>query len=282
MTGADPVEAPSGKGAADENFPVGSFLLPPHLRPHVATFYAYARAIDDIADSPELSADEKIERLDGFDREIAAPEGRDGYEKATDMAVSLAETGVPNDHCRDLIRAFKQDAVKNRYDDWDDLMAYCMLSAAPVGRYLIDLHGGNDSGYAASDALCNALQVINHLQDCGDDYRKLDRVYIPQKWLADSDVPVEDLGLARCSQGLRRAIDKCLVETASLVLDAYDLPSQIPNRRLRLEAAIIVRLADSLVWRLSARDPLAERVELTKMDALSCLLRGLIGGMFKR
>jgi len=280
--GLSAVETPSGKGAGDENFPVGSVLLPAHLRPHVATFYAFARAIDDIADNPRLGAEDKIARLDGFDAELLGPTGQEGFEKASAMRESLAATGVVSDHCRDLIRAFKQDAVKNRYENWDELMGYCRLSAAPVGRYLIDLHGGNEHGYATSDALCNALQVINHLQDCGDDYRDLDRVYIPLDWLTGAGGRVEDLDGKSCSKGLRRAIDQCLVGTAELMIEAYKLPGQIPNRRLRLEAAVIVRLADSLIWHLSGRDPLAERIELTKMDAFMCLVRGVLGGLFRR
>ena len=269
---SSPVETPSGKNAGSENFPVGSILLPAHLRPHVATFYAFARTIDDIADAPGLSADEKIARLDGFELELTAPAGRAGYEKAAKMHASLAETGVTDAHCRDLVRAFKQDAVKNRYADWPELMAYCRLSAAPVGRYLVDLHGGSRAGYGRADALCNALQVINH--------RSLDRVYLPGDWMAECNVTVEELGGSRTSKGLRQVLDRCLLETASLMRDARRLPGDIIHRRLKAEAAVIVRLADALVRRLSRQDPLAARVKLTRFDTFGCLLRGLAGGLF--
>ena len=165
------VETPSGKGAGDENFPVGSFLLPRRLRPHVAVFYAYARAIDDIADNPELAPEDKVARLD---RMAAAIEGRESgvpaLATAERMRQSLLETDITTRHCLDLISAFQQDAVKLRYDDWADLLDYCDRSANPVGRYLLDLHGESPDGYPASDALCSALQVLNHLQDCQDDY----------------------------------------------------------------------------------------------------------------
>ena len=169
------VETPSGKGAADENFPVGSWLLPAHLRQHIALYYAYARAIDDIADNLELPSGEKIRRLDGFADAISnaqADEQKNGqsdadaaYGTATAIKNSLRETGVSQRHCLDLITAFKQDAVKNRYENWDELIGYCLNSAAPVGRYLIDLHGEPTAAHGPSDALCNALQIINHLQD---------------------------------------------------------------------------------------------------------------------
>ena len=210
-TPAGQLETPSGKGAGDENFPVGSWLLPARLRPHVAIFYAFARAIDDIADNPGLAAADKVAQLDGFARAIEGEiTGLPGYEKAYRMRASLRETGVPTRHCLDLVAAFKQDANKLRYRDWDDLMGYCILSAAPVGRYLLDLHGEPRDGYAASDALCNALQVINHLQDVKDDYLDLDRVYLPQDWMAEAGVGVDALAAPRASPGLRRVLDRTL------------------------------------------------------------------------
>ena len=154
------METPSGKTAAAENFPVGSWLLPAHLRPHIATFYAYARAIDDIADNPGLDPQDKVERLDGFARAVSGAEtGDPEFRKAHDIRLSLEITQVTHRHCVDLTRAFIQDATKLRYADWNDLIGSCDLSAAPVGRFLVDLHGESKSAYPACDALCNALQV---------------------------------------------------------------------------------------------------------------------------
>ena len=137
------IETPSGKDAAYENFPVGSFLLPPKARPHVAVFYRYARAIDDIADNPALAPDEKIRRLEGFAAAINGAVTDDvAYDAGMRMRASLLQSAVPLQHCLDLIDAFKQDARQTRYNNWDDLIGYCMRSAAPVGRYLIDLTGG--------------------------------------------------------------------------------------------------------------------------------------------
>src|SRR3546814_5923881 len=201
-------ETPSGKGARDENFPVGSFLLPPRLRPHVATFYAYARAIDDIADNPHLSPEEKLARLDGFDAALLGETAEPAYAKAHAIRDSLAATGVPVQHCRDLISAFKQDAVKRRYADWSELMDYCNRSAAPVGRYLLDLHGERATDYPWSDALCNALQVINHLQDCQDDYRTMDRVYLPGDWMAEAGITVAALDAQAADPALRQVLDR--------------------------------------------------------------------------
>jgi squalene synthase HpnC len=273
--GSAGVEAPSGKDAAYENFPVGSWLLPPELRPHVAVFYAYARAIDDIADSPELEPDEKLRRLEGFRRAILRLEPDDpAFAKGHAMRETLARTGVPERHCTDLIDAFKQDAVKGRYADWDDLIGYCMRSAAPVGRFLVDLHGGIRGGYGPADALCNGLQVINHLQDCQDDYRQLDRVYLPMDWMADEGVTVRDLDRTSCTPGLRRVLDRAIAGVNQVLREAAALPRALPNRRLGMEAAAILDIAWTLVDRLRRRDPLAGRVALTSAEYAWCCVRG--------
>ncbi|MEX2618431.1 MAG: squalene synthase HpnC [Alphaproteobacteria bacterium] len=273
---SDTVETPSGKQARDENFPVGSWLLPASLRPHVAIFYAYARAIDDIADDPDLAPAEKISRLDGFADALRDPGGANpAFARANAIRDSMAATHVDPQHCLDLIAAFKQDAVKSRYADWDDLMAYCMLSAAPVGRYLIDLHGETKDAYAASDALCCALQVINHLQDCQDDYRALDRVYLPGDWMSEAGITVASLDGAAASAGLRRVIDQSLDSTETLMAVAESLIGRLRNTRFALEAAVIVRIANRLTQALRRRDPLAERVVLRRPQYILCGMGGL-------
>ncbi len=277
------METPSGKNAADENFPVGSWLLPRSLRPHIATFYAYARAIDDIADNPQLGPEEKVRRLEGFAQAVSGINTTNpGLEKAHDIRRSLAATNVSHRHCVDLTRAFKQDAIKLRYDDWDDLIGYCAFSAAPVGRYLIDLHGESSSTYPASDALCNALQVINHLQDCKIDYESLNRVYLPQNWMAAAGVEVRALAGNRSTVSLRRVLDQCLDSTERLLVVASQLPAQFRNLRVAMEAAVIVRIARKLIAELRQRDPLAERVVLTKPQYAICAIRGVGCALYHR
>ena len=277
-----PVETPSGKSASGENFPVGSWLLPAELRPHVAIFYAFARAIDDIADNPALAPTDKIARLDGFAAALSGQGTRPGFEKAEHLGESLRATGVPTQHGLDLIAAFKQDAVKLRYADWDDLMGYCVLSASPVGRYLLDLHGESRDGYGASDALCNALQVLNHLQDCQDDYRQLNRVYLPLDWMYDAGGAIEELDHPRASVAIRRVIDRCLDGVEGLMAQARQLPGQLKNRRLAMESAVIVRIADRLCRSLRREDPLAGRVVLSKAQFAACGIRGAMDVLLGR
>ena len=268
------LETPSGKHAGSENFPVGSWLIRADIRPHVHAFYRFARAADDIADNPELAAEEKVRRLARMGAVLQGDSGADAP-AATAMRASLAATGLVPDHCLDLLRAFTMDATKLRYRDWDDLMVYCRYSASPVGRQVLDLHGESRNTWGPNDALCNALQVINHLQDCGDDYRALDRVYIPEPLLAEHGETVECLGAKAASPGLRRSLDRLLDDTDALLLHARELPRRVVDRRLRAETAIIVTLAETLTGMLRRQDPLARRVKLGKAGFAWAGLRGL-------
>jgi squalene synthase HpnC len=270
------VEVPSGKDVAYENFPVGSWLLPARLRPHIATFYAFARAADDIADDPGLAAEEKVARLDGFEEALLGRETDNPlFAKAHSMREALAAAEVTPRHCVDLLAAFKQDATKLRYRDWDDLIGYCRLSAATVGRYLLDLHGGSRDGYGPSDALCMALQIINHVQDCKEDYRLLNRVYLPLDWMEEAGTGVEDLDASAASPALRQVIDRTLMGVETLLVDARRLPGGLYSRRLAWESAAIVAIAERLTGLLGRRDPLGRRVQLTKAGYLWCCLRGV-------
>ncbi len=273
--GGASVEMPSGKGCGDENFPVGSWLIRRDLRVHVHAFYRFARNADDIADSAALAADDKLRRLDRMAAILDGAPGGDSPAAAA-MRESLAATGVTAQHCHDVLHAFCQDAVKLRYRDWDDLMEYCRYSAAPVGRQLLDLHGESRAAWPASDALCAALQVLNHLQDCAADYAALDRVYLPLADLAAAGCPVEVLAAPAAGPGLRQVLDRMLDRTETLIATARGLPPEVAARGLRWESGSIVALAARLARRLRRGDPLAGRVGLGKSDFAAAFLAGIL------
>jgi hydroxysqualene synthase len=274
---AEGIETPSGKWRGSENFPVGSFLIRRDLRAHVHAFYRFARNADDIADNPALTADDKIARLDRMAAILDGAPGEDSPAAAA-MRESLIETGMTAAHCHEVLHAFRLDAVKQRYRDWNDLMGYCRYSASPVGRQLLDLHGESRGAWPASDALCSALQVLNHLQDCLDDYRGLDRVYLPLEDLAAEGIGVEAVAAGVSSPGLRRVLDRLLDRTAELVDQARGLPPLVASRGLRWESAVIVELAGRLLRRLHRGDPLATRVGLRKSDFLAAFAIGVSRG----
>ena len=268
----------SGKGPKDENFPVGSFLLSKRVRTHVVAYYSFARAIDDVADSPHLAPEEKIERLDGFRDTLEGKlSGRAEYAKAEALRQDLARAGVDTVHGTELTIAFKQDAIKLRYRNWDELMHYCRYSAAPVGRFLIDVHGESRACYPSSDALCSALQVLNHLQDCKSDYEALDRVYLPMDWMNECGAEVSELSGDAASPGIRGVVDRCLKATDELLEASKPLPHLIRGARFSMEAQTIVHIAFRLRARLARQDPLTRHVELPTWEFASCFLRAMVG-----
>ena len=181
----------------------------------ILAFYRFARAADDVADHPELSASEKIRKLDQFE------DPSSGKTTTSRMrfrcATAIAERGLSPKHGQDLLVAFRMDATKRRYADWDDLIDYCAYSAMPVGRFVLDVHGESRAIWPANDALCAALQIINHLQDCGADYRRLDRVYIPLDRLAERNIPVEALAAPKASPELLKTIHELAARTEELL-----------------------------------------------------------------
>lgn len=268
------VEVWSGKDRGDENFPVGSVLIRRGLRPHVHAFYAFARVADDIADSQVLRPDDKLARLDRMEA-VLLGRAEGGSPSALRLRASLAETGVPGRHALDLLAAFRQDATKRRYASWDELLDYCRLSAMPVGRHVLALHGEAQSTWTPSDPLCAALQVLNHVQDCKADLAALDRCYLPEDWLDAAGARPEDVLGAAETPGLRRVFDLLLDRVDRLNAEAAALPRACRDRRLRLETGIIAGLSRRLARRLRRGDPVAGRVKLTKGDAVTSAVASL-------
>jgi hydroxysqualene synthase len=251
-------ETLSGKSSRDENFPVASRLIRKKHRAPILAFYRFARAADDVADHPALSADRKLFLLDGLDAALDRQGPSDP--EVEPLRRALQEHELSPRHAHELLDAFRLDVRKNRHASWQELMDYCRLSAMPVGRFVLDVHGESQATWQASDALCAALQVINHLQDCGKDYRLLDRVYLPQDTLAAHGASIEMLDEARSSPALLGAIGELVRRTSGLLQDAAPLAHAVADMRLALEIAAIQSLAVHLTRRLARRDPLSENV----------------------
>lgn len=269
MTGLD-----SGKGHRDENFPVASRLVRPELRPAILAFYRFARAADDVADHAAAAPDDKLRRLDALE---AGLRGSGGELEGQALHAVLRARGLTDQHALDLLEAFRRDCTKTRYADWAELMEYCRYSAAPVGRFVLDLHGEARALWPANDALCTALQVINHLQDCAKDLRALDRVYVPLDALAAAGIDVEALRAPRASPALRQVIVALAERTGTLLDQSRGFAGGIADRRLALEVGVIQGLAESLTARLRKRDPLSERVHHSKPEALGLAVLAALG-----
>ena len=270
------VETPSGKGSGDENFPVGSWLIRRELRPHVHAFYRFARQADDIADNPaSLAADEKLRRLDRMGAVLDGAPGDDAPAAAA-MRASLKETrrhaaALPRRAARLPHR--RDQAALSRLGRADGVLP--LFGRRRSGGKLLDLHGESARHWAASDALCSALQVLNHLQDCAEDYRALDRVYLPEQDLAACGSAIADLDAAALERRLARACSTACSTAptrSSRSARACRRRSQSPG--LRRECAVIVSLAERLARRLRRGDPLATRVELDQRRFRAPLLLG--------
>ncbi len=257
----------SGKGHRDENFPVASWLVRTDARAPIMAYYRFARAADDIADHPTAAADDKLARLAAMRAGLSGTGLEDGAPVAMALAATARERGLDLTNAYELLGAFVQDVTVHRTADWAALIAYCRMSAVPVGRFVLDVHGEDRAIWPLSDALCAALQIVNHLQDCGKDYRAIDRVYVPGDLLAAAGVPVGALGEARASPALRGVITDCAHRTLALLRESAPFAAAIRDARLAAEVAVIQRLAVDLAQGLLRRDPLSENVHHSKPRA---------------
>jgi len=190
--------------AATENFPVAMRLLPAHVRRHLMAVYGFARLTDDIGDEAE---GDRLGLLAWLDDQLErAAAGQADHPLLQEVGASIRELGLPLQPFRDLIEANRQDQLVRRYATFDDLAAYCMLSAAPVGRLVLTVLGlATDSRVALSDDVCVGLQLVEHLQDVGEDAAR-DRVYLPQEDLRRLGCDDRSLLDEHASPELRRLV----------------------------------------------------------------------------
>jgi hydroxysqualene synthase len=259
--------------AASENFPVASLLLAGRVRNRVVAFYRFARAADDVADEPTLDARAKLERLAAFE---AGLDGLDGAAEAVALRMSL-EPSAPGLECaRALLSAFRMDAGGGHYMSWADLRSYCALSADPVGRFLLNVHGEPEEMAVLTDPLCTALQVLNHVQDLRDDHDRLGRVYLPADWLAAEGARPADLSRDAATPALRRVIHRALDLCDELLARAAPLPAALHDPGLRAQARATLWLAEELSQALRRGDSLARRVAPSRWRVGSAVARALL------
>ena len=270
----------SGKGHRDENFPVASWIIHPRHRPLILAFYNFVRTADDIADHESLSGDEKLSLLDLLETELLGD--GDSQPEAVNLRRVLAERGMPPRHALDLLTAFRMDVTKLRHETWDEVLHYCRYSAMPVGRFVLDVHGESTSTWAASDAICAGLQINNHLQDCGKDFRDLNRVYLPRDALAAAGASAEQLGEPRATPALLQCLQSLAARNEALLNEGRKLTAEVRDFRLGLEVSVIQSFADRIVRLLKVRDPLSERVHLNPVELLAFSLGGMASETIRR
>ena len=226
-----------------ENFPVASWLCPPALRPAVVALYRFARTADDLADEGDLASSDRLARLARYRQALSrclADEpavAADWPEVFVPLAAAVQRHGLPGNLLHDLISAFEQDvrhtAAGHVYADQTELLAYCRLSANPVGRLLLHLYGiGDERSLAQSDAVCSALQLINFWQDISEDLPR-QRFYVPADALARHGLRPTDLSgsTSADTQARAKALVAALCEQArQLMQQGAPLALRIPGR----------------------------------------------------
>jgi phytoene synthase len=255
-----------------ENFPVASFLLPPTLREPVAAIYWFARNADDFADEGDRSPEERHALLAAYQAELDAIERGEPTQHPVFVRLRpvIAAHDLPLQLFRDLLDAFIQDIDTERYADFAELMDYCRRSADPVGRLLLHLFGqATPENLTRSDAICSALQLINHWQDVGIDAGKNanGRIYLPQDDMARCGVRETDV-LRRNPDAEFKALLRFQVDRArALMLSGASLGWDLPGR-IGLEIRAIVAGGLRILDKIDAvdYDVFARRPKLISSD----------------
>lgn len=278
-----------------ENFPVASWLLPRSARPPIAAVYAFARYADDVADEGQLPDQQRLSELERLRLAVTAlsPAPADpcaphqstshaavSHPMVSPLGIHLTRHQLQASWLLDLLSAFEQDVRIKRHSDRAHLMNYCRRSADPIGKIVLQVFGRlNPRTEPASNAICSALQLINFLQDFGNDWR-VGRLYIPQDELAHAGVDEADIEQSvragSASRPLRRVIAAQADFARALLVQGQPLLAQVPFR-LSLELRAIVAGGHRVLDKLAASDfdPIAARPKLSKRDIVPALLRGL-------
>ncbi len=236
--------------AAQENFPVASRVLPARLRRGLLAVYGFARLVDDIGD--EATGD-RGELLDWVEEELdRASAGGATHPLMVRVGETIEHFGLPLAPFRDLVAANRQDQVVSRYETFDALLEYCMLSAAPVGRLVLGIFGAATPQRCAwSDEVCNALQIVEHLQDVHEDAAR-GRIYLPLEDLDRFGCDPEDLLRPSASRGLRRVVVLETARARRMLRAAGPLAGTLPVRQR-------VAVAAFAAGGLAALDEIARR-----------------------
>ena len=263
-----------------ENFPVASWLCPPHLRAPIAAIYWFARTADDLADEGDASPKQRLDDLAAYRFDLmAASKGQSASTRwpqvFTPLAAAIAKFSLPIKHLDDLLSAFEQDIRKTRdgqgYANDAELHDYCARSANPVGRLLLHLYGINDAVRDAtaldySDNICTALQLINFWQDISQDIPR-GRFYLTDAACAQFYVTRADLIALKQTKNTTDLIAAQAINTLAMMQKGSQLVHLIPGRA-GWELRFVVQGGLRILDKIKALDyaMLEKRPKLTKLD----------------
>ncbi|MFJ9589408.1 squalene synthase HpnC [Streptomyces acidicola] len=254
--------------AAAENFPVAPFFLPRAWRTDLMAVYGFARLVDDIGDgdlapggadarllgvSPEEAGDRSV-LLDAFEADLrrvfdASPR----HPLLHRLQLTVRRRSLTPEPFLGLIAANRQDQVVRRYETYDDLLAYCELSANPVGRLVLAVTGtSTPERVRRSDAVCTALQIVEHLQDVAEDLGR-DRIYLPAADMKRFHVQETDLAATTAGASVRALVAYEAERARDLLNEGNALVGSV-HGRLRLLLAGFVAGGRAAVRAIAAAD----------------------------
>jgi len=261
-----------------ENFPVASLLLPRKLRRSVAVIYAFARTADDLADEGPADEASRLNKLDSYHHTLERMAANEALDDP--VFIALADTvrqhHLPLQLLFDLLSAFRQDVRQKRYANFAELRDYCRRSADPVGRLLLHLNGSADElNLQQSDLICSSLQLINFLQDLGQDYRENGRIYIPLDEMARFGVDETWFSGRRSDDAMRALLTLQIERARHMMLAGAPLGERLAGR-FGFEIRLIVQGGLRILERLEhQREDLFSRPRLRHGDLALMLLRAL-------
>ena len=261
-----------------ENFPVVSLLIPSHLRQHVSIIYWFARTADDLADEGNLSDDERIKNLNEFESELISILKN---ESTSSLGAALKHTITSNnlspENFFNLLKAFKQDVVKKRYNDFDEVLDYCSNSANPVGRILLELFNiRNEKAFLYSDKICTALQITNFIQDTKTDYQK-GRIYYPIDEMSRFQVDEKVFEMNGNNLNLKKLIEFSVNRAGNLFSEGKPILSYLSGR-FKYEIAWTISGGEEILSKIRGADfdVLSVRPFLSKFDYFKIMIKSLI------
>ena len=267
-----------------ENFPIASGFLANNLRNPISVVYAFARSADDFADEGNLAADKRLQLLDNYMLELEGIEqantATDLYHTNNPIFIALADVikqfNIPIELFKDLLCAFKSDISTTRYDNFEQIMAYCQKSANPIGRILLYL---NDSACEEnlhySDAICSSLQLINFYQDIAQDMDENNRLYISLDEMEKFSVSINDIRNNINNAQTQSLINFQLQRVKQLFLSGKPLCHNLSGR-FAFEIRLIYCAGNIILEKLAQHsNNIYLRPRLNKMDKFRILWRGI-------
>ena len=261
-----------------ENFPVVSFLIAKNLKKHVAIIYWFARTADDYADEGNFSEGERLEKLNNFEyrlKQLLMGKAESDYEFA--LANTIIEKKLTTENFYNLIKAFKQDVIKKRYENFDEVIDYCKHSANPVGRLILELYDiRKEEAIKYSDKICTALQLTNFLQDVSIDYKK-GRIYLPKDEMEMLQI-TEKLFEDKENNHKLKQLVKHYIDRIQYLFDEGKKLYPFLSGRLKVEIKWTVAGGEEILNRIRKNDynVLNNRPELSKTRMASLFLKSIM------